>query len=155
MISPHLDFYTTKQAAKLSGLTIHMTHYLCREGLVKPKCQDKNKKGKGKKRDYTFSNVVLLRALGKLLSTGISVSKLKKGLRETKKDWLKISHDRIPCKYLVSNGKTLYFKSSKRKALIELGTGGQSVFAFVLELKIIRDEVSEQAIKNGYVKSAA
>jgi len=155
MISPHLDFYTTKQAAKLSGLTIHMTHYLCREGLVKPKCQDKNKKGKGNKRNYTFSDVVLLRALGKLLSTGLSVSKLKKGIKETKKDWLKISHDCIPCKYLVSDGKTIYFKSKKNELLVELGTGGQSIFAFVLELKMIRDEVSNQAIKNGYVKSAA
>ena len=143
------NWFNSSKASELSGLSTYMVDYLCRTDVIKPECL-----GRGIERQYSFGDVVMLRAVATLLSAGVSVSNLREGLAEASKEFPSITPSTLPGRYMVSDGKTLYFKSNKRDLLVQIGTGGQFTFAFVLELEKIRNQVTTEATKLGYLHVA-
>lgn len=135
--------YTSEQAARLGDLSTYMVHYLCRERLLEP--SGRSARGRGKRRAYTFGDVVMLRALARFLKSGISVANLKRSLRELRKRHPEITPNSLPSKFVVSDGKQVYFRN-RHEALESLDGSGQFVFAFVIELRQLRDEVLERDI---------
>lgn len=119
-----------KKAAELSGLTAHMITYLSRIEVLLP---SGNPGGRGRRRLYTFSDVLFLRMIADLLARGIEVKRLGKALRRVKSeadDWLDVKTR--PRHFLVTDGTEVMLR---RKGQLESKTlNGQLVFAFVLDV---------------------
>lgn len=127
-----------KQATELSGLSEHMLTYLARIDVLKPSCGG----GRGRPRLYTFSDVLFLRVISELLSRGIEVKKLKKALYRAQKDtesWIDIR--KAPRRYLVTDGTEVFIR--KRGELVSKTLDGQLAFAFVLDLAMAHQAVSQ------------
>ena len=129
--------FTTKQAAFLSGLTTDMVNYLCRYKIIVPTGQNKCRRGKA--REFTFSDVLLLRIIAKLLKNGVSVLKLRKGFSALQKRGRRCE-DILTKKYVATDGHNIYFKDD---GVLEIFETGQTAFAFVLELGSIRTELKD------------
>ena len=87
-----------------------MLDYLCREDLVTPSAS--NQRGRGRQRRYTFGDVVVLRMVGRLLSSGIEVSKIRRGLRELQRRTNNISPGNIPFRLVVTDGTDVFLKDN-------------------------------------------
>src|SRR5687768_15820431 len=70
--------FTVQDAARYSGLPLTMVDYLCRNKVLAPSTEFR--RGRGRPRRYSFGDIVMLRALAKLLRNGISVLRLGKAL---------------------------------------------------------------------------
>lgn len=129
--------FPVARAAKLSGLNPAMVDYLCRQGILVP--SNPGRRGRGRPRQYSFGDVVMLRVLAALLSRGVSVSRLKGALKAVRKLHGLISPDSLPAQYFVTDGRKVYFQ--EKDTLHELDGNGQTAFLFVLELHHIQQEV--------------
>lgn len=142
------EWFVLREAAKLSNLTPAMVDYLCRSGVLVPR--GKRNPGHGRPRRYLFGDVVMLRALAKLLECGISVRKLKTALQRLRKAQIaSITESNLPGQFLVTDGSTIYFKS-KEQMVEDLLAGGQLAFNFVIELTEVRDAVTKEMTTLGY-----
>lgn len=135
------EYFDAREVARLSGLTFVMLDYLCRTGVVVP--TGESRPGRGRPRLYTFGDVVIVRALRHLLDAGVSVSRLKRALAGARRHFGGITPSKLPGKYLVASPKGVYFKTNRADVLEELN--GQRVFAFVIELERVRDDVASEA----------
>src|SRR6266481_59839 len=126
-------------AAKHAGLSTHMVNYLCRHGIVVPSAGEE--RGRGKLRKYSFTDVLLLRVVAKLLSNGVSALRLRKSLVALRSRGEKGTQEILSKKYLVTDGFDIYFQD---KGALEALETGQMSFAFVLELTGIRKDVAEK-----------
>ncbi|RRQ21967.1 helix-turn-helix domain-containing protein [Thiohalobacter thiocyanaticus] len=115
-----IDWYPVEIAARLSGLSMDMVNYLCRYGVVKP--SGNTKRGRGHRRKFTFSDILLLRVISQLLSNGISVQRLRRSLAELQKQGKSTNHI-LKKKYLVTDGKSIYLED---EGVLELLTTGQA-----------------------------
>lgn len=130
------DGYTVLRTEKLTGLSRAMLDYLCRSGVLRPSA--KPCRGRGHKRLYSFSDLVLLRVVARLLSSGISVLKLKKSFAALQKRHPEFATKRMKGAVLVTDGARIYLRQDTQ--VIEDLMGGQLGFAFVIELNgVMRD----------------
>jgi len=119
-----------KKASELSGLSSHMLTYLSRIEVLIP---SGNQAGRGRRRLYTFSDVLFLRVIAELLARGIEVKRLGKALKRAKEEadtWLDVKAR--PRHFLVTDGTEVMLK--KKGQLESITAGGQLVFAFVLDI---------------------
>lgn len=120
-----------KKAAELSGLSIHMLTYLSRLDILKP---TGGPPGRGRRRRYTFNDVLFLRVIADLLRTGIEVKRLSQALKRAKAEadaWMDIR--RAPRRYLVTDGTEVFLRT--RGHLESKTRDRQLAFAFVLDLE--------------------
>jgi hypothetical protein len=125
-----IDAFEISDAAALSGLTRAMVDYLCREDVLVPSTP--GRRGRGRPRKYSFGDVVMLRAIARLLQAGISVRRLKKALRALRRHYRGLTREVFPTKYLVTDGHRVFLHD--KDALLDLDGSRQSSFLFVLEL---------------------
>lgn len=130
------SFFDIGTVAKLSGLSIAMVDYLCRTKIVVPTCK---LRGRGRKRLYTFPQIIVLRVISKLLGAGVSVSKLGKAIKGLKKFHPEITPNTLPGLYLVTNGAEIYFR--RKDEVLECLSNGQLSFAFVIEIEAVKNEI--------------
>lgn len=133
-----------KKAAYVAGFrTSMMLDYLERQGLFEREEVRASKRGgerrRGRRRDYTFRDVVILRSIAQLLEHGVSVERIKKAVISLSRD------DKFQCErssvrygqdviqYLATDGKQIYFKRD-RAGVTSLLQGGQGAFLFVLDI---------------------
>lgn len=127
------------KAAALSGLTQHMITYLGRSEIVTPSGSEPRR---GRRRLYTFADVIFLRVIADLLEKGIEVKRLRKSLnraREETASWIDIR--RAPRRYLVTDGTELFVYEKGR--LESKTVNGQFAFAFVLDLGPTHKTIAE------------
>lgn len=129
--------FTTKEAARFSKLSVVMVNYLCVQKVVEP--SGPGERGHGRKRAYTFADLIILRTVKRLLESGISVKHAKAGLRDCKRFYPEISDTRCS-RYLVTDGKKVFFRT-KQDVFQAFDGSGQFVFAFVIEIRQVRNEV--------------
>lgn len=115
---------------------MHMLNYLCRHGVVTPSAT--TAPGRGRVRRYTYCDLILLRVVAKLLDQGISVLRFRKQCCLLKSRELNLRR-LSACRYLVTDGSNVYFKNDRA---LERMDSGQMAFAFVLDMKPVRSEVS-------------
>ena len=139
-----LEHFDIRQAAALCGLKQPMLDYLCRQGILVPSLP--KHRGRGRKRRYTFGDVVMLRVLAKLLGRGISVKRIRDALIALRKHHAAITPTSLPERYLITDGEAVFLWRSKT-TLETLDEAGQMTFAFVIELATVRDEVITQVEK--------
>src|ERR1700744_5151711 len=136
-----IDGYLIGDAARHSLLSKAMLDYLCREKVVVPSLP--GKRGRGRARRYSFGDLVMLRALEKLLGAGVSVRRVRKALQVLRESFGEISPERLPTHYLVTDGVGVYLRehAKGKKRLLDLDGTGQMSFFFVLELRDIHREI--------------
>ena len=117
-----------------------MVNYLGRTDVLVPSRPKERKRGRARR--YILGDVVMLRILASLLESGISVARLKKGLKTLRKYHPKITPTSLPAKYLVTDGIQAYLRH-ENQALETLDEGGQMAFAFVVEIEQVRAEILE------------
>jgi hypothetical protein len=135
------DHFTSRTAAKLSGLSDHMVCYLRRHDIVKASGSGK-KTGRGIPHKYEYADVLLLRVIAKLLGQGISPLRLRKVLSAMQKRGHNAS-ELVSKKYLATDGYNLFLAGDN---IVEMLESGQMAFAFVLELNTIREEVKNSLV---------
>lgn len=135
---PPLGPFDLKTAARVSGLSASMVDYLCRTGIVRPSAS--RYRSRGKKRLYTFADIVMLSTIKRLLNKGVSVMRLKDAIKTLRKRYAAITPDFLPAQYLVTDGKWVLFKSPDT-VLEELNRGGQFAFSFVVDMKSVHQDV--------------
>jgi DNA-binding transcriptional MerR regulator len=137
----NLPYFSTKEAAKIAGFkTGMMVDYLHRMGIVTP--SSRPRPGRGKKRLYTLGDLVLLRAVRRLLDTGLSVSRLKKSIEVIRKKFKDMKAETAIEKYLVSDGKTVWLEDGAER-LFDLTANGQMALFF--DLQQTKSEVIKKA----------
>lgn len=126
------------EAARLSGLSPAMITYLGRNGIVTPSGQSPRR---GRRRLYTFSDVIFLKVIADLLEKGIEIKRLRQALeraRDETEGWVDIR--RLPRKYLVTDGNELYVRDKGK--LESKNSNGQFAFAFVLDLGLTHKAIA-------------
>lgn len=124
-------------AADVADLSPAMVDYLCRTGVVVPKCR-----GRGCPRVYSFGDLVMLRTVAQLLKGGIAVAKLKESLQALQRTHPQLPGEASNARFLVTDGSKVYYRSSRD--LLEEFTSGQYAFHFVVEMKAVRRHVTER-----------
>ncbi|NIF69591.1 MerR family transcriptional regulator [Burkholderia sp. Ap-962] len=130
-----VETFSAKQAADLSGLSMHMLNYLGRYHLVEP--SGNARRSRGHARRYEFADLLLLRVIARLLENGISVLRLRRDLEGLRTRGG--ATELLVRRFVVTDGYNLLFQDGGVAELLE---SGQLSFAFVLELGSLRSEVS-------------
>lgn len=129
--------FNIAEAALYAGLSLSMVDYLCRTRILVPTAT--KTRGRGRKRLYSFGDIVMLRVIAKLLAHGIEVARLRVGLRALRSVHPEITPTSLPDGLLCTDGRTVYIR--KGPDVLEDLARGQYAFAFVLELNQVREEV--------------
>ena len=138
--------FSTDDAAHLAGFkTPMMVDYLCRSGIVVPTAR--SRPGRGRPRLYSFGDVVVLRAISRLLSTGLPVVRLKVALRRLQRDFRGLSSETVIKRYLITDGRDVFLEEEPG-ALVNLNREGQMAFAFIVDVGHARDDVVKVANLN-------
>jgi DNA-binding transcriptional MerR regulator len=121
-----------REASKLTGLSHHMITYLGRIGILTP--SGRSSPGRGRARRFTFNDVLFLKVIADLLSTGIEVKRLRQALQRARAEaetWIDIRQ--APRRFLATDGTEIFVK---RKGKLESkSVNRQFTFAFVLDLE--------------------
>jgi DNA-binding transcriptional MerR regulator len=132
--------FSVAEAARLSGLSATMVEYLCRTAVLRPSASPP--RGRGRRRMYSFLDVVILRVIARLLKNGVSISGMRSAFTGLRKRHPEIADSSLAGALLVTDGKRVFLKQGRE--VIEDLSGGQLAFAFVVELGGIRRDVAVQ-----------
>ena len=129
---------TVREAATLSGLSVHMVSYLCSSGIIKPKRRRVDSRTaitRGNPRYFEQKDVVLLTLCRYLFERGISVKRIKQNINN-----LSVNKEgQFSNRYFVTDGK--FAKTVDENQVIkEIKTSG-SHFIFVVDTKEISNKV--------------
>lgn len=124
---PVTDGYRAPLVCRLVGITYRQLDYWARTNLIKPSLQDA--KGSGSQRLYSFTDVIQLKVIRKLLDAGMSLKKIRQAvliLREQMQ-----SDQPLADVTLLSDGATIYAAHSARE-VVDVFKGGQGVFGIAI-----------------------
>lgn len=93
---------------------------------------------------YSFTDVLLLRVIAELLSSGISVARLRTSFSVLKKRQSRLRLDSLAPEFLATDGRNLYLCGADT-TLENLSEKGQLAFLFVLHLSTLRDDIRQRA----------
>ena len=118
--------FRAPDVAKLVGISYRQLDYWARTGLVTPSLKDAG--GSGTQREYSFQDVVLLKAIKNLLDTGVNLQRIRKAI-----EFLR-SHLKQPPQglTLLSDGNKVFAATSPDE-VIDLLARGQGVFALAVD----------------------
>lgn len=136
--------FSAKEAMVICGFSsVYMLDYLQRTGVFIPRKKKGKRRGKGRR--YEFRDLLVLKAIKKLLDSGASVSNLKRSLEQFQKlrweaDPVTLEDKQSVIKYLIINNDTIYLRKDAN-VLIELSNKGQLAFSFIIDLETIWNEI--------------
>ncbi len=141
--------YNSVEACKIIGITYKQLDYYDRTNFIKPSVNRAG--GYGSRRMYSFSDLMKLKVIKKLMEAGISLQKLRKTKRylDEYEDDKNSSGDGLLKLTLISDGNTVYACDSD-KAIIDTLKSGQGVFGIALG-KVYSDlngDIEKYLIKN-------
>ena len=131
--------FDARRVKRIVGLSMYMIDYLDREEIIRPSIR--RDPGRGKRRLYSFGDVVALRVAKRLLDGGISVARLKESLIELQRTYGRDFRS-TPSDFFVTDGRKVFFKSEKQ-VLGDLSRGGQLAFSFMIDLRQIHAHASK------------
>lgn len=128
------------EAVILTGLRRPMLDYLCRSKILVPSCT--GTRGRGRRRLYSFGDLLLLRVLARMLAAGVSVKRAREGFKNLNRHCARIGPMSSVASYLISDGERVYLRESSQ-SLEDLAEGGQLSFMFVFELGKMHKELCD------------
>ena len=123
--------YRAPQVCKVAGISYRQLDYWARTDLLKPSLRAAE--GSGTQRLYSFTDLVALRVIKRLLDTGVGLAKIRKAV-----DWLQSeTHTDHPLQdsTLLSDGIgiwTSYSSDETQQYLMDILRRGQGVFAIAV-----------------------
>src|ERR1700730_10416668 len=102
-----LNAFTPKEVYKITGLSVHMSGYLAREGYLRPSYPQGGIRGKI--RYYSYRDLVVARIVQRLREAGIELKRLKRGIQLLSSDdtWLSRGKERA-ISLLATDGRRLF-----------------------------------------------
>jgi DNA-binding transcriptional MerR regulator len=140
-----IDTHNAKTVIQLCGFgSVAMLDYLERTGIFFP--QIRRDKNRGKRRQYTFRDVLVLKTIAVLLRNGASVAALKDALEGLQRiSWKAeetVLEDKVgPLRHLVVSNRRIYF-ARNRDELVDLAAGNQLTFSFIIDLEQLHTELA-------------
>lgn len=126
--------YHSPQVRKLVGITYRQLDYWARTNLIVPSLQQAA--GSGTRRLYSFSDVVQLKVIKRLLDLGMSLQKIRSAVEILR---LQLDSDRpLAGVTLLSDGQTIYAAHSEQE-IVDVFRRGQGVFG--IAIGPVQDEV--------------
>jgi len=148
--------YRAPQVCKLVGITYRQLDYWARTKLITPSLKQAN--GSGTHRLYSFTDVVQLKVLKRLLDAGMSLKRIRSAV-ELLRDELDTDKP-LDDVTLLSDGTTIYAANTMQE-VVDVFSGGQGVFG--IAVGPVQDDVEgaihelfpEQAGLAGVVEAGA
>lgn len=137
-----MEGFTAQQATRLTGCTPHQLRYWDKVGLVEPSIQQTGGRP-GKRRMYSFRDLVALRVVKSLLDNGMSVQRVRRAwdyLRRTADMETHLSEVR-----LVTDGQTIFAVAHDEDELLDALRQGQ--LAFFVAINEIARTVQEDVTR--------
>jgi DNA-binding transcriptional MerR regulator len=138
------DSFDARRAAHLCGFkSTAMLDYLQRSGVFVAKRRDGERRGKGRR--YDFRDLLVLKAIKRLLDSGASVANLKKSLAEFQnKRWFadpaSLGDKDGIIRYLIVSGDSVLLKRDAG-VIVDLSRQGQLTFSFIIDLENLHTEL--------------
>jgi DNA-binding transcriptional MerR regulator len=108
-----------------AGITYRQLDYWSREKIVVPSIADAS--GSGSQRRWSFTDILELKLIKKLMDTGVSLQQVRKALDYVRDELKRPLHE----VYLFSDGASI-FASTSPDEIIDLLKGGQAVFGIAV-----------------------
>ncbi len=138
---PMRNGFAPTEAARIVGLSVHMLSYLARHSYLKPTYASA---GRGSVRYYSYRDLVIARIISRLLAAGLEISRLKTGIARLSSDPSLTSGDaHTDLRMLGTDGTSLFFVDGDG-AIRDLTQNGQLAFAFLLDVRMVRNEIVGQ-----------
>ena len=118
--------YRAPDVAKIVGISYRQLDYWARTGLVTPSIRDAG--GSGTQREYSFQDIVILKAIKNLLDTGVNLQRIRKAIGYLR-DHLKKPPSGLT---LMSDGNKIYACESPTEVM-DLLQRGQGVFGIAVD----------------------
>ena len=119
--------YRAPQVCNLVGITYRQLDYWARTGLITPSIQ--SAQGSGSQRRYSFTDIVQLKVVKRLLDAGMSLKKIRSAM-DILREQLE-SDDPLADVTLLSDGKSIYAAHSADE-VVDVFQGGQGVFGIAV-----------------------
>lgn len=139
-----IETYDAKTARILCGFeSVAMIDYLQRTGVFVPRRVKGQRKGKGRR--FEFRDLLVLKAIKRLLDAGASVACLKRSLNEFQKlkwtaDPATLEDTEGVIRFLVVSGESVYLRKDA-DVLVNLSKSGQLTFSFIIDLENLWSEL--------------
>jgi DNA-binding transcriptional MerR regulator len=117
--------YRGTTACQAAGISYRQLDYWARTGLVEPSVRGAN--GSGSQRLYSFTDVLVLRVVKRLLDTGVSLTNIRAAIEHLRDRGV----DDLASLTLFSDGTTVYECTSPEE-IVDLLQGGQGVFGIAV-----------------------
>lgn len=117
--------FSRSTVMKAADITYRQLDYWARQGVVTPSIRSAT--GSGSQRRWSFTDILELKLIKKLLNTGVSLQQIRKALNYVRDELGRPLQD----VFLVSDGTTIYARTSPDE-IIDLLRGGQAVFAIAV-----------------------
>jgi DNA-binding transcriptional MerR regulator len=135
------DAFTAKEAAFYCDLSREMIDYLCRHDIVLPDMP--KQRGRGRRRQFSFETLLVLRAVRLLLEQGIEVKRLKSTISTLSKELTAVTAQNVKRYVVVSGGQAFVQTDDPHAKTMD----GQFVFRFVLNIEALGEEVRRKIAK--------
>lgn len=133
------SFFSLHETVVLTGFTKYMLDYLTREQIFAPTNYDVGRRGV--RRQYSYSDVVLLRALFEVCAKRGKVRYLKGALQEFRQDFGSMKPgQRIDKQLFIQGDELCVYTSSKGGMQLR---SGQFTFSFVIDLSVVSRHVAD------------
>jgi len=132
-----MELIDIRRAERCTGLSRAMLTYLAHQQIVRP--SETKQPGRGRRRLYSFADLILLRAIARLLEQGIEVKRLRSQLQKLQREFNSQQEFATALRYLVTDGADVFMVEG-REEIVSVMTG-QLAFAFLLDLRQLNDEV--------------
>ena len=137
-----MEGFTAQQACRLTRCTAHQLRYWDRVDLVRPSIQQTGGRP-GRRRLYSFRDLVALRVVRSLLDNGMSVQRVRRAW-----DYLRRTADmdtHLSQVKLVTDGQSIFRVASDEDQLVDALRDGQ--LAFFVAIDHIAREVEEDVTR--------
>jgi hypothetical protein len=134
--------FAIHQACALTGFSKYMLDYLEREQIYVS--SGNQKKGRGVRREYTYTDIVLLKALKSICDDAGKIRHLGKALAIFKKRYGSMTPGILPSEYLIARRGKIYVKSGE--SVIEEAITGQQAFSFVVDMSLVTKSVNAKIV---------
>jgi len=136
--------FLTHETVVLTGFSKYMLDYLAREDIFRP--SSRNMAVSGKRREYSFEDVVLLRALKAICAGKGQIRHFTRSLKNYRKTFGPLQPGQHLEKLLVVQGNSLC-AYDKAEAAFDL-ISGQRTLSFEIDLTAVVKEIEQHVVVN-------
>jgi predicted RNase H-like HicB family nuclease len=129
--------YSSKDAAKLSGISYRQLDHWARLGVIKP---EQEAKGTGTARRWSPIQIVELRAIAGLRGRGVSMQRVRRASGWLRKHLPKLKSPLAELSF-ATDGQQIFYLSPNPGKLVNVLAGGQVVLTVPLEVTEIAAEL--------------